>query len=322
MIANSASQTLSSQALSFLNTLDSDQQQSATIPFADPERFNWHYVPRARQGLSLKAMTTDQRQAAMDLLSFALSEVGYVKATQIIQLETVLAQIEGSSFRDPHLYYVTIFGDPQRTPWGWRVEGHHLSINVTVPNAETVIVVPSFWGSNPAEVRSGPLQGLRAQAQEQDLARELIRHLVPEQHQQALIAERSFGDILTGPRRNQELATPTGISWQDLGDGHRDLMWQLIEVYARNYRPQYAEAQLQQIRAAGLEQIHFAWAGGFNPGEAHYYRLHGPRLLIEYDNTQNQANHIHSVFRDPLQDFGADLLKAHYHHSGAGHGHS
>ncbi len=317
--AHATAATLGTQVTAFLSRLDPEQLRVTVFPFADPERFNWHYIPHFRQGLSLKAMTSDQRQGAMDLLQFSLSEGGYQKATQIIQLETVLAQLEGSSSRDPELYYFTVFGDPQQTPWGWRVEGHHLSINFTIPDPETVIVVPSFWGSNPAEVRSGSLQGTRAQAQEQDLARELIQSLDSQQRQQAILAQQSFGDILTGPRRNQELTTPTGIPFRDLSEGHQDLAWRLIQVYAQDYRPEYAEAQLQRLRSAGLEEIHFAWAGGIEPGQAHYYRLHGPRLLIEYDNTQNQANHIHAVFRDPVEDFGADLLRAHYDQSGSDH---
>jgi hypothetical protein len=179
-------------------------------------------------------------------------------------------------------------------------------------------MTPAFLGANPAEVPSGPKKGLRALAAEQELGRALAQSMSEAQRARTIIAAESLGDIVTGPGRADSLATPAGLPLADMTGDQRSLAAKLIEEYARNMRSELAEPELRRMREAGLERVHFAWAGPLDAGRAHYYRLHGPTLLIEYDNTQNNANHIHSVWHDPKRDFGLDLLRAHYQH---GHQH-
>jgi len=302
-------------ALAFLGTLDSRRRRQATFPFAHAERQNWHYVPRRREGVPLKDMAADARTAALALLQVGLSAAGYAKARDVLRLEGVLRQLEtfGGFTRDPDNYAVTIFGAPEQpAPWGWRFEGHHLSLNLTVAPGRAIAVTPAFFGANPAEVPSGPLKGLRVLQAEQDLGLALAGGLDPGQRARATIAAESLGDIVSGPGRGESLRTPAGVPLGDLGAESRDLAVRLLETYFRNMRVDLAEAELRKLHAAGLERVHFAWAGPVDPKRPHYYRLHGPTLLIEYDNTQNDANHIHSVWHDPRGDFGADVLGAHY----------
>jgi hypothetical protein len=310
-------------AAAFLSALPADTRRRAVFPFADAERLDWHYVPRRREGVAFKDMPAPARAAAHELMKASLSGAGYTKAANVIRLEAVLRQLEtfGGLFRDPENYAVTVFGAPRAAaPWGWRIEGHHLSLNFTVVPGQPIAVTPAFLGANPAEVPRGPLKGLRTLAREQDLGLALARSLDPAQRARMLIGDRSLGDIVSGPGRAEMLtAAPAGLPLGDMAADQRDLAAQLVEEYVRNMRAEMAEEELRRVRAAGLERVHFAWAGPLEPGRAHYYRLHGPALLIEYDNTQNDANHIHSVWRDPRNDFGVDLLRAHHR---AGHRHA
>jgi Protein of unknown function (DUF3500) len=320
---DAARAAMAAAALAFLGALPAEARKRAVFAFGDKERLNWHYVPRGREGVPFKAMPAPARAAAHELMKASLSAAGYGKAVNVIQLEEVLRRIETFGLsRDPENYAFTVFGDPGATaPWGWRVEGHHLSLNFTLVPGQPVAVTPAFMGANPAEVPPGPRQGLRALAAEQDLGRALARSLTDAQRARTVIAAQSLGDIVTGPGRADSLAAPAGLALADMTGDQRGLAAKLIEEYARNMRGELAEQELRRMREAGLERIHFAWAGPIEPGRAHYYRLHGPTLLIEYDNTQNNANHIHSVWHDPKRDFGLDLLRAHYerghHHAHA-----
>jgi hypothetical protein len=302
-------------ALVFLGALDARRRRQATFPFTDAERQNWHYVPRRREGLPLKDMTADARAAALALLQSGLSAAGYAKARDVLRLEGVLRQLEtfGAFMRDPDNYAVTIFGAPdQAAPWGWRFEGHHLSLNFTVAPGRAIAVTPAFFGANPADVPSGPLKGLRVLQAEQDLGLALAGGLDAAQRARATIATESLGDIVSGPGRGDSIRTPAGVPLGDLSVDSRAVAVRLLETYTRNMRGDLAEGELRKLHAAGIERVHFAWAGPVDPKRPHYYRLHGPTLLIEYDNTQNNANHIHSVWHDPRGDFVADLLGAHY----------
>jgi hypothetical protein len=300
-------------ATAFLGSLDEGTRRRAQLSFSDAERRNWHYVPRSRKGVAFKEMSGQARTAAHELMKTALSGVGYAKAVDVIALEEVLRQIESSDLRDPERYYFSVFGTPAETaPWGWRMEGHHLSLNFTLAPGRAVSVTPAFFGANPATVRSGPRSGLRTLREEQDLGLALARAVDPSLHRRLILATESLGDIVSGPGRGEDLRTPAGVPLGELGGQARDLATRLVEVYARNMRTEVADEELRKIRDAGFERVHFAWAGPIDPGRPHYYRLHGPTVLIEYDNTQNGANHIHSVWHDPSNDFGADLLRAHY----------
>jgi hypothetical protein len=265
----------------------------------------------------LKEMSAAARAAAHELLRAGLSTVGYTKAADVINLEDILRKIEtfGGLLRDPEKYYVSVFGRPDGAgPWGWRMEGHHLSLNFTLVPGRGIAVTPTFFGANPAEVRTGVHKGLRVLGAEQDLGLTLARSIEPGLRSQFVIATDSPGDVITSPGRSDALKVPTGVALRDLPAEQRALALRLIETYARSMRVDVADEELGKMRAAGVERVHFAWAGPLEPARPHYYRLHGPTLLIEYDNSQNGANHVHTVWHDPRNDFGADVLRAHYEH--------
>lgn len=298
----------------FLAALEAEKRQRSLFALDNPERFNWHYIPRRREGLPLKAMTDTERAAAHQLLRSTLSEPGYRKVDNIMRLEEVLRQTEFFPFsRDPENYAFTVFstaGAP--LPLGWRLEGHHLSLNFTLVTDSYGAVTPAFMGAHPAEVRTGPLKGLRVLAREQDIAFDLVHSFDAGQRQQTVIAPRSFGDIVSGPGRSDSLKSPAGLPLAQMRPAQRDRTLRLIEEYVGNLRRDIADAQLRRVYEAGLDSLHFAWAGSLEAGQAHYYRLHGPTLLIEYDNTRDDANHIHAVWHDLRDDFGLDLLRTHY----------
>jgi hypothetical protein len=304
-------------AQQFQQTLDQNQQNKLKYDFEDDERYNWHFVPRDRNGLPVKAMNEDQREAAMQLLQLSLSETGYQKVQNVMELENVLRLVEdrpaNDTYRDPENYYFTIFGNPQPgEAWGWRLEGHHLSLNFSSLSNEIVSATPTFFGANPANVPQGPKNGWRVLQPEEDLARTLVKSLDQSQIETALIAEEAYPDIITGTEPQAQVGELDGLAYANMNNEQQDQLMQLLEVYYNVHRAEVAEEALESIREAGLENIHFAWAGGLEVGDPHYYRLQGPTFVIEYDNTQNNANHIHTVIRDLQNDWGENMLKAHY----------
>jgi hypothetical protein len=310
-------------ARALVAALDAAQVAKIQLPFDSDERFNWYFVPRARKGLPLKEMNEQQRAAALALLRAGLGASGYTKAETIRSLENVLRAIEGRAIRDPELYYVTIFGEPADTgSWGWRYEGHHISQHWTLTGGKAVATTPAFFGANPAEVRDGPMKGTRALAAEEDLARALLASLTDEQRRRAIVAEKAPNDILTSNSRKAAILENTGIPADALTREQRAILIKLLEEYASTQPPALAEQRLSKVRAAGPASIRFAWMGSTTkaPGNGNYYRIQGPTFLIEYDNTQNEANHQHTVWRDFDGDFGVDLLAEHYaydpHHAG------
>jgi Protein of unknown function (DUF3500) len=316
-LAQATDAAMASAATAFLAALSADGRRAAVFAFEDKERHNWHYVPRSRQGVAFRDMPAAARTAAHELMKASLSGVGYGKAVNVFRVEGVLRELEtfGGLLRDPDNYAVTVFGTPGADArWGWRLEGHHLSLNFTLVPGNPIAVTPAFFGANPAEVPKGPLKGLRMLAREQDLGRALAQAMDEAQRRRMLIGADSLGDIVWGPGRSESLTTLAGVAAADLTGAQRDILVKLVDEYARNMRTEVAEEELRRAREAGLERLHFAWAGALEPGRAHYYRIHGPTLLIEFDNTQNAANHIHSVWHDPRRDFGGDLLRAHYQH--------
>jgi hypothetical protein len=306
---------MAAAANNLLATLTPEQAAQAAYPLNDNERFNWHFIPRERKGLSFKEMTPEQKHLAHALLSTALSHRGYLKASTIMSLEQVLRDLEQGKGppRDPERYFVTIFGKPDaKATWGWRVEGHHLSLNFMLVEGKGISVTPSFLGSNPGEVREGPRKGLRVLGAEEDLARQLVKSLNDEQKKAAIYTNTAPREIITGNDRKARALTPTGISAAKLNAAQTELVWQLIKEYVYRYRPEIADHDLKKIEQAGTKKLYFAWAGSIEPKEGHYYRVQGPTFLMEYDNTQNDANHIHAVWRDIEHDFGEDLLREHY----------
>jgi hypothetical protein len=316
--------SMAGAAQAFLATLDDAQKARARLAFDAEERFNWYFTPVPRAGLPLKQMTPPQREAAFALLHVGLSEKGYSKAEAIRALEPVLAEIEQNPVRrDPDLYYVTIFGDPSSSgTWGWRYEGHHISQNWTIVNGQSIASTPQFFGSNPAEVRNGPKKGTRVLAAEEDLARALLDSLTDAQRAAAIVAPDAPDDILTSNARTAGIQADLGVAWDALSTEQRGLLMAVIDEYAAAQPKALAEQRIAKIRAAGLSAVKFAWMGSRVRGERHYYRLQGPTFLIEYDNTQNGANHVHAVWRDFKGDWGTDLLAEHLKnspHHGGGH---
>ncbi len=303
-------------ARTFLSTLNDRQRAVASFPFDDPERTRWAYVPQKRAGIPLQAMDAEQRGAAFGVLGTGLSERGTRLARGIIELEGTLRVLEGSLWgarRDPELYYLALFVGPGGAqPWGWRFEGHHLSVNVTDLGPHGQIVAPLFMGANPARVPSGPQEGSRLLAAEEDLAFELLHMLDPRQRARATIAAQTFGDILTRNDPRVGAVAFAGLPAAEMTIAQQRQLRRLLELYAGRMADSSAYRQLQRIENAGFERLHFAWAGAHQPREPHYYRIHGPTVLVEYDNSQSDANHIHTVWRDLENDFGGDLLRRHY----------
>jgi hypothetical protein len=312
--AHSPAEEMAEGAQNFLAALTPDQRARATFEWKDDERLNWHFIPRTRKGIPFKELTPAQRPLAHALLGTGLSQRGFAKAATIMSLEQILLELEQGSgpTRDPELYFVSVFGKPgPKGAWGWRVEGHHLSVNFTIVNGE-IAAAPSFFGSNPGEVKQGPRAGLRVLGEEEDLGRQLVKSLEASQKKAAIIDATAPKDILTEAKRKVSPLEATGLAYAKLTGEQQQLLRQLVREYADRHRPEVAEQDLAKIKKAGWDKVLFAWAGGLERGQGHYYRVQGPTFLLEYDNTQNNANHIHSVWRDFENDFGEDLLRRHY----------
>ena len=304
---------MSTAALKFLDSLNDEQEAAVRFPFDGEDRFDWHFIPRERKGVALKMMTGSQRAAALDLVRTGLSEDGFTKAEIIRQLEQILFNQEGRAIRDPDLYFFMVFGEPgANNTWGWRYEGHHISQNWTIVNGSTIAATPQFFGSNPAEVRDGPREGLRVLGSEEDQARALLGSLNESQRAAAKLSDEAPSDSLTHAQQTVTLLEDFGVAHRDLDADQQAALWSIIEEYASAQPAPVAEKRLAAVHHTGLDGIRFAWMGGESQGEPHYYRIQGPTFLIEYDNTQGNANHVHSVWRDFNGDFGRDLLAAHY----------
>jgi hypothetical protein len=306
---------MASAANNFLTMLSPEQKAKATYPMDDKQRLDWHFVPRERKGLPLKEMDSGQRVLAEALLSAGLSQTGFAKVSNIMSLEPVLREAEKDTRgrRDPAGYFFTIFGEPSATgTWGWRFEGHHVALNYTVIKGQTVASSPSFLGSNPAEIKDGVRKGFRALATEEDLARDLLASLDAKQKPLGHLSPEAPKDIVSFNKLKAEALDPKGISSSKLGKKQVEMLMAVIEEYTSNMPADIGAARLDAVRKAGQDKVHFAWLGGPDRGQPHYYRIQGPTFLVEYDNTQNNSNHVHSVWRDFNGDFGLNLLAAHY----------
>jgi hypothetical protein len=267
-----------------------------------------------RKGVTFKDMSEPQRALAQDLVKTGLSARGYLTATSIMELEKVLRAIEGGVrfARDHEAYQISIFGTPgDKKAWGWRLEGHHLSVRFDVVGGVATASSPAFFGSNPAEVREGPQKGTRVLGAEEDAARALLDALDETQRTTAIVQGDAPGDIVTMILPKVDPLSPGGIKASALTKAQREKLTQLIDVYAGLMAPDLAADRMERMKKAGLDNIAFAWMGETAKGKKHYYRVQGPTFLVEYDNTQNDGNHIHSVWRDFNGDFGRDLLREH-----------
>lgn len=310
--AADAAQRIAEAAQRFLGGLDEAQRRQAMIAFESGNRLDWHYIPRDRQGLPFSIMSRQQQDLAHALFATVLNERGVQTIDSIRTiLEDLLRQQQGGR-HDPGLYYVSIFGTPGRFPWGWRLEGHHLSLNVTLPSAGEVRATPFFLGAQPETVHGGPHRGLRVLGPAEDLARQLMASLDDAQRRTAVIAERAFDDIVAGPGREHELARPSGLPLAEMGEPARHLVEALVDHFVGTLAPDLAAIQRRRVIEQELARFHFSWAGALERGQPHYFRVHGPITLIEYDNTQDHADHVHSVWHDLEADFGNDALAEHY----------
>lgn len=318
-------QDLTQKAKDFLTSLEPELKSRTLFTLDNPERYNMNYVPIDRKGPTFHDFDEKQKQLALALLKASLSEQGFQKTSQIMKLENVLRVIEknkrlkadGNPVRDPLDYHFCIFGNPSESDyWGWRFEGHHISLNFTSTSGAIISSTPSFMGTNPAVVQQKGFESQEVLKAEAALGFQLVNALTESQKQIAVISKEAPSDIITGTDRKVQHIEPKGLYYQDLSDDQKGLFRKLLDVYIGNYEREFAKELRAKIEKSGLENFSFAWAGSLEPGKGHYYRVQGPMLLIEYDNTQNNANHAHAVVRDFTNDYAEDILKEHYqkHH--------
>lgn len=310
-------EAMSTAATDLLESMSREMRMKASYPYMDGERLFWYYPPLNRHGVPLRDMNLDQRRYAMNLIASGLDKEAYDKVKKIIGLETVLASLEASEglnsfIRDPELYYLTIFGDPTGIePWGWRAEGHHISLNFSLWNGDVIAVTPLFFGSNPARVPNGPNKGMRVLSRREDLALQLGSTLDSYQKSKAVIYEEAPYDIVTYNSTRASLPLEEGIPWSRLKRNQQDVLVQLVNEYVRQVRSEVYDDFIARVTEQGFERLHFAWGGKIDGTLPHYYRIHGGDFLVEFDNYQNGANHIHSVWRQVSNDFAADVLREH-----------
>ncbi len=308
-------------ATTLLKGLNAKQTAQATFGFDGKARTYWGFIPGEmlegghRKGLMIKDMTAVQRAQTHALLRTVLSEAGHEKVKNIMFLEDILHVLEGKQrrfVRDAEAYHILIFGKPgPRGAWGWRFEGHHLSLNYTIVNGK-IASVPSFWGSNPAVCDFGPGRRLVALEKEETLARQLRLAISPAELKLAVFANKAPRDILTAALPQVKQLEQTGVRHDQLSKPNQKQLEALIQEYLNRHRAPMAAADWAKIKAAGLGNIRFVWAGSTKQFEPHYYRVQGPTFLLEYANTQNGANHIHATWREFKGDFGRDLLRDHF----------
>lgn len=313
--AAAAVERMVAAAVAFADDLDADQQRQALHPFAADARRDWHYVPRRRPGLPLRAMSETQRRAVWRLLDAVLSAKGSAKVKGVLALEAILQDgTRDKAYRDPENYALALFGRPGPAPWAWRFEGHHVSLTLTIVPEVGLAVTPRFFGANPFSGRvvpAAPGGGLAGVLErESALAFEIVQGLDAADLRQALIAAASPADIVSGPGRERALREPAGLPLDAMPATLRHRATSLLETFFSHLAPELARAQMRHLEEAGLGALRFAWAGATTPDRLHYYRLHGPTLIIEYDRTT--ADHAHAVWHDPINLFGEDHLRRHH----------
>jgi hypothetical protein len=302
----------------FLSALPAEQRTRAAFAFDAPDRLRFHFIPTetfARQGLPIRDMGSAQREAAHSLLRTGLSQRGYMTATQIMETEGILQGLEGGRGqfrRDPLEYYVSVFGTPSTSgTWGWRFEGHHLSLQFTVVEGAITVSSPTFLASNPAEVPDGPRRGMRALGRQEDAGRALLGSLDEAQRGIAIQTNINVRDVVARVALDPDPLAPVGIEARALSPAQRDLLMEIVHAYTDVMTDEIAALRLAKVERAGVENLRFAWAGGTKRGEMSYFRVQGPTFLIELSNTMNDPNHIHSGWREFGAEFGRDILAQH-----------
>lgn len=303
---------MAAAADTLLDTLNDKQRKAATFKFKHDERENWHFIPLDRKGVILSDLQPAQQSLAYGLLGSALSTKGLLRATAIMSLEKFLAVQENDPVkRNPQKYYVAIFGTPKPGgTWGWRFEGHHLSINVTVVNGKALALTPAFFGTNPAEIKEGPRKGLRPLGNIEDKGRALAKALHAA-GKPVIFSEKPPRDIITGQERAVTHLKAQGVMTPDMTEEQHAMVRALVVAYLENHPADALTDAVGDMKSSNLEKIHFGWAGSLEAGKPHYFRVQGETFLMEYANTQNNANHAHAVWRSFKDDFGRDLLKEH-----------
>ena len=301
----------------FLESLRPDQAEKTTFEYLDGERVFWYYPPLNRHGLPLRDMDARQRELAFALMATGLTDESYEKARLIIDLETVLGPLEKEAglitfVRDPELYYFTVFGEPgAKDPWGWRVEGHHISLNFSIWGDEVISATPFFFGANPAEVRKGPKKGLRVLDRREDVALELMESLDAGQRSRAVIYDDAPWDIITYNSTKVSLPREEGLPASKMSRTQKDMLTSLVTEYVTQVPGEISDRRLETVRDGGIDRLYWAWGGPTEVGQEHYYRIHGGNFVVEFDNRQNGANHVHSVWRDVANDFADDVMRRH-----------
>jgi len=307
-------------ATKVISVLDSNQKNRTLFPFDTDERYNFYYFPvDNRKGIAMDELNSVQKQAVIELLKASLSDETVQKVNAIMAHEVILKALENRNaddhFRDPGKYYLTIFGIPSnKTIWGWRFDGHHVCLNFSAREKKLVAGTPGFLGANPAIVQQGPDKGKEILKDEKEMGFALLNSFSADALKKVIINKTAPGEIITRNNRKAMIENPEGIRYSEMTTGQQDLFLKLINLYIHRFTKLFADDMLKQIQKAGLENLRFAWAGFTEPGigKPHYYRIQGPTILIEYDNTQNNANHVHTVVRDLEHDFGGDALLEHY----------
>ena len=314
---NAATTQMTAAAQAFLASLEDAQKKVASFDFKDTERENWHFIPmNDRKGLRLDAMRPHQRHLAFGLLATGLSQKGFMTASQIMTLEQILQDRgESAEVRNPEKYHVSIFGVPSQTDvWGWRFEGHHISLNFSLLG-DQIIGLPAFFGTNPAELRKGPLKGMRPLGEIEDAARSLAEKLI-EGGSSPVFSNEAPKEILTAQDRVALAQEIQGVASSEMTGENLKSLLGIIYLVADFQRREVSNENLHLISITQRKKLHFAWGGSLKKGEGHYFRIQGTNFMIEYANTQNDANHAHLVWRDLENDFARDSLKEHYQ---AGH---
>tara|TARA_R110002049_G_scaffold155109_2_gene319949 strand:+ start:9293 stop:10306 length:1014 start_codon:yes stop_codon:yes gene_type:complete len=307
------------KAIRFIQSLDKEQRALALFSIADTTKNTWHFIPGAtfpRAGIKLSDLNTKQKELFSILLQEYLSASGYDKAMRIIALENVLVEMGGDpTYRDPEIYFIAFYGDPEKdSVWAWSFEGHHLSLNFSNV-ANKIAIAPRFMGANPGTVNVGKLKGERVLKNEEDIALELINSFTATQKTKAIFQEKAFPEIVTSNASEVKPLQEVGIPISELNAAQQGLLQTLIDEYLSSMPVDLAKQRIDKIKQESYDEIRFGWAGSTTLNNPHYYRVQGKSFLIEFDNTQNNANHIHTIRRDFDGDFGRDLIQEHYKNS-------
>lgn len=318
--APATARAMSDAAAAFLDALNPAQRAAAAFPFAGDERYEWNYRPTPRNGLRLMNMTRAQQGLAFALVDAAMSARGAEQTRWIIALDDILKEHEREDgrvfmgWRDAEYYWFSIFGDPRGdAPWGWRAGGHHIGLHFTIVDREMIAPTPCFLGANPSQVRYGPHTGKRALPEEEDLPRALVQSLAGDDREKAVFSEDAPQDIMSDAYRSLDrFLLPRGLAYSAMSGEQRTQLVGIVKHYIGRVSDEVAGKEWDKIERAGLDGITFAWGGGVEKGAGHYYAIQGPTFMVEYDNTQNDSNHIHSVWRTFAGDWGEDILAQHY----------